>query len=251
MATTTNYSWTTPDDTALVKDGAAAIRSLGTAIDTTVFTNAGNAINKTIIDAAGDLIYGTAADTAARLAIGTTGQVLTVSGGVPAWAAATGSGMTLINTGGTSLTGATTSITSIPGTYKHLYLVLKKVYFANTGTLYMTLNNDGTNNYSYSGISNVNTTISGISSSSTSGLYLGVMSNSSTVKNLGEWAIWIPLYTDTNSVSVHSVCKSYNGTSSSSRVMDGIYDSSAAVTSIELFGDANFSGGTAYLYGVS
>jgi hypothetical protein len=40
MATTTNYSWTTPDDTALVKDGAAAIRSLGTAIDTTVFTNA-------------------------------------------------------------------------------------------------------------------------------------------------------------------------------------------------------------------
>ena len=37
MATTTNYGWTTPDDTALVKDGAAAIRSLGSAIDTTVF----------------------------------------------------------------------------------------------------------------------------------------------------------------------------------------------------------------------
>ena len=33
MATTTNYGWTTPDDTALVKDGASAIRSLGTAID--------------------------------------------------------------------------------------------------------------------------------------------------------------------------------------------------------------------------
>lgn len=163
----------------------------------------------------------------------------------------TSGGFTLINTGGTSLTGATTSITSIPGTYKHLYLVLKKVYFANTGTLYMTLNADGGNNYSYSGISNVATTLSGISSSSTSGFYLGVMSNSSTVKNLGEWAIWIPLYTDTNSVSVHSVCKSYNGTSSSSRVMDGVYDGSAAVTSIELFGDANFSGGTAYLYGVS
>lgn len=35
MATTTNYGWTTPDDTALVKNGASAIRSLGTAIDTT------------------------------------------------------------------------------------------------------------------------------------------------------------------------------------------------------------------------
>ena len=36
MATTTNNGWTTPDDTALVKDGASAIRTLGTAIDTTL-----------------------------------------------------------------------------------------------------------------------------------------------------------------------------------------------------------------------
>ena len=47
MATTTNYSWTTPDDTGLVKDGAAAIRSLGTAIDTTVFNNATNVLSGT------------------------------------------------------------------------------------------------------------------------------------------------------------------------------------------------------------
>lgn len=79
MATTTNYSWTTPDDTALVKDGAAAIRSLGTAIDTTVFNNAGAAIAKTIVDAKGDLIVGTAADTVARLASSASnGNVLTV-----------------------------------------------------------------------------------------------------------------------------------------------------------------------------
>ena len=65
MATTTNYSWTTPDDTALVKDGAAAIRSLGTAIDTTVFNNASAGIAKTIVDAKGDIIAATAADTVA------------------------------------------------------------------------------------------------------------------------------------------------------------------------------------------
>jgi len=35
MATTTNYGWDTPDDTDLVKDGAAAIRTLGSSIDTT------------------------------------------------------------------------------------------------------------------------------------------------------------------------------------------------------------------------
>jgi hypothetical protein len=77
MATTTNYSWSTPDDTALVKDGAAAIRTLGTAIDTTVFNNASAAIAKTIVDAKGDLIAATAADTLARLAVGSNDQVLT------------------------------------------------------------------------------------------------------------------------------------------------------------------------------
>jgi hypothetical protein len=76
MATTTNYSWTTPDDTDLVKDGASAIRSLGTAIDTTVFTNAGAAIAKATVDAKGDLIAGTADNTVARLAVGTNGYTL-------------------------------------------------------------------------------------------------------------------------------------------------------------------------------
>ena len=44
MATTTNYGWTTPNDTDLVRDGASAIRSLGSAIDTTVFNNANAAV---------------------------------------------------------------------------------------------------------------------------------------------------------------------------------------------------------------
>lgn len=33
MATTTNFNWETPDDTDLVKDGAAAMRTLGNSID--------------------------------------------------------------------------------------------------------------------------------------------------------------------------------------------------------------------------
>jgi len=44
MATTTNYGWTTPDNTAYVKDGASAIRTLGSSIDTTLNTiNGGTA----------------------------------------------------------------------------------------------------------------------------------------------------------------------------------------------------------------
>jgi hypothetical protein len=80
MATTTNYGWTTPDDTDLVKDGAAAIRTLGSSIDTTTK-------NLNPETTTGDIAYRSAtANTNTRLAIGTTGQVLTVAGGVPTWA---------------------------------------------------------------------------------------------------------------------------------------------------------------------
>jgi len=91
MATTTNYSWTTPDDTALVKDGAAAIRSLGTSIDTTTK-------NLNPSTTLGDIEYrSSTANTNTRLAIGSTGNVLTVAAGVPTWAAPSVAGLNLID----------------------------------------------------------------------------------------------------------------------------------------------------------
>jgi hypothetical protein len=80
MANTTNYNWETPDDTDLVKDGAAAIRTLGNSVDTTT-----KALNpETTL---GDIAYRSAtSNTNTRLAIGSAGQVLTVASGVPSWA---------------------------------------------------------------------------------------------------------------------------------------------------------------------
>lgn len=102
MATSPLFGWEEPDDVDLVKDGAAAIRTLGNAIDTSMgdllggtsgqvlsknsntnmdFTwvtpDDANAIQNAIVDAKGDLIAATAADTPARIAVGTNGQVLT------------------------------------------------------------------------------------------------------------------------------------------------------------------------------
>jgi hypothetical protein len=37
MATTTNYGWTTPDNTSYVKDGASAIRTLGSSVDSSLY----------------------------------------------------------------------------------------------------------------------------------------------------------------------------------------------------------------------
>jgi hypothetical protein len=80
MATTTNYGWTTPDDTALVKDGAAAIRTLGSSVDTTTK----NLNPETTL---GDIAYrSSSANVKTRLGIGATAQVLTVASGVPSWA---------------------------------------------------------------------------------------------------------------------------------------------------------------------
>lgn len=48
MATTTNFGWETPDDTDLVKDGAAAIRTLGSAIDTSLVDLKGGTIGQVL-----------------------------------------------------------------------------------------------------------------------------------------------------------------------------------------------------------
>jgi hypothetical protein len=81
MANTTNYNWETPDDTDLVKDGAAAIRTLGSSVDTTT-----KALNPSTT--LGDIEYrSSTANTNTRLPIGTTGQILSVVAGVPSWVA--------------------------------------------------------------------------------------------------------------------------------------------------------------------
>jgi hypothetical protein len=108
MATTTNYGWTTPDDTDLVKDGAAAIRTLGSSVDTT--TKALNPETTT-----GDIAYRSAtANTNTRLALGTAGQVLTVNSGAtaPEWAAPSGGGKVLQVVTATTSTYVSTASTT-------------------------------------------------------------------------------------------------------------------------------------------
>jgi hypothetical protein len=123
MATTTNYGWTTPDDTALVKDGAAAIRTLGSSVDTTTK-------NLNPSTTLGDIEYrSSTANTNTRLPIGTTGQVLTVAGGVPSWAttATPSSGMTKIATG-TFTTVSTVDIDNVFSTSYATYFAYISVF---------------------------------------------------------------------------------------------------------------------------
>jgi len=121
MATTTNFGWETPDDTDLVKDGAAAIRTALGGVDTSFVDLKGGTTGQvlakasgtdldfswvavdplTILDAKGDLITATAADTPARLAVGATnGMTLQVDSTTATglkWAAASSGALTLIS----------------------------------------------------------------------------------------------------------------------------------------------------------
>jgi len=91
-----------PTATDLVTDLPADFEVFGQAVDTRI-----KALNPET--ALGDLAYGSAtANTNTRLAIGTTGQILTVAGGVPTWAAANPGDITAV-TAGTGISGGGTS----------------------------------------------------------------------------------------------------------------------------------------------
>ena len=254
MATTTNYSWSTPDDTALVKDGAAAIRSLGTAIDTTVFTNAGAAIAKTIVDAKGDIIAATAADTVARLAVGTNGQVLTADSTAAtglAYTTISAGGMTLIST--TTLTGASVTLSSIPQTYNNLQLIIRNHRPASDAYIRARFNSVTTSTYysldfmSY-GITN---SLSGYEDN-----FMDFCRQSTTDNSTNSNMYVINLYDYKNTVAYKMGDNRFykegsNGTDLNSGYTILLFANNEAISSIILSNSTgDFTSGTALLYGV-
>lgn len=99
--------------------------------------------------AKGDLVVGNATNDSGILTVGANGTVLTADSaeatGVK-WAAAGGGGMTVIASG--TLSGAETSITSIPSTYVNLFLVINNPYLSSgTAKLQMRINASSAANY--------------------------------------------------------------------------------------------------------
>jgi hypothetical protein len=246
MATTTNYGWTTPDDTALVKDGAAAIRTLGSSVDTTTK-------NLNPSTTLGDIEYrSSSANTNTRLGIGSTGNVLTVAGGVPTWAAPAGSGgMTLLST--TTLSGASTTISSISGSYTHLQAVIYGKTSASASIMEVQPNSDTGSLYT-------RLTIEGLAGSSqqySSANYTAIEIpynygiNATNTDNVAILNIYNYASTamfkvfNTNGYAIQSTSTKYIYT------MYGTYQSASAITSLKITAvGTTFNAGTVLLYGV-
>jgi hypothetical protein len=246
MATTTNYGWATPDDTALVKDGAAAIRTLGSSVDTTT-----KALNPSTT--LGDIEYrSSTANTNTRLAIGSNGQVLTVTGGVPTWStAAGGGGMTLIST--TTLSAASTTISFTPTDYIDLAIRCSGLDTSTNASLIIRLNGDSGNNYynllgykqGDSGTPGFDASFAGGNNIPRSDLVMGGA-------ELSNFNLTIFNCNDTSNVT-YNFSGIAEDTSNDTYGLFGMgrYDASAAITSITILNNVSTSmTGTVRIYGV-
>jgi hypothetical protein len=246
MATTTNYSWVTPDDTDLVAQGADAIRVLGSSADSTVYANANAATQKATLTTTGDIYYASGASTPARLGIGTSGQVLGSNGTIPGWVSP--SGTTLIST--TSLSGASVTLSSIAATYNSLRLVVRDFLPAtDSRRLAIRFNGDAGAAYNFQRSSSTSTAQT---FSETQGSISETNDNAVTNSLV---VIDIPDYANTATWKLATGPSIMVDTTTTTSVRIGIntvaWNSTAAISSITLLPDTgNFTSGTVLLYGV-
>ena len=281
MATTTpNFGWPVPTSTDLVKDGATAIEGLGDAIDASLLDlkggtsgqvlakNSGtdmdfiwvaqddsNAIQNAIVDAKGDIIAASAADTPARLAVGANDTVLTADSSTATglkWAApASSGGWTLINTGGTALTGASVSLNSIAATYQELILYIVDYYpSTNDKRLLMQFNNDTTSANYFSLITRVSA--GGAANFDTNAQPYLTGEGLQNSDHNSEIYVRIPnYYTSAANKTAHgNAVFNISGGTKHYNDINFFYLSSTAISSIQLLSaTGNLGGGTVYLYG--
>jgi len=242
MATTTNYGWATPDDTALVKDGASAIRTLGSSVDTTT-----KALNPSTT--LGDIEYrSSTANTNTRLPIGTSGQVLSVSGGVPAWTTPTSGSMTLLST--TALSTNSVTVSSISGSYKNLVIqVIGAKVSSGSGALMMRLNGVTTSTYTHSFFGNGDSALNASTNQTKQNLYTGT----GTAANNRIAQVTIQNYTNATSTKGWILNCDTGSLGTYIFGIGGSADITAAITSVTIFeNDGNsFNGGSIYIYGVN
>lgn len=278
MATTTNFNWETPDDTDLVKDGASAIRTLGSSIDTSfvdlkggttgqvlskasgtdldftwVAQDDSNAIQNAIVDAKGDLIAATAADTPARLAVGTNGQFLTADSTAATgltWTTPSSSSLSWVAVGTVSPTSGTTATISGFSGYNTLALYFEGLSTNGTSSAVYTVrfNSDSGSNYYVYGLDFAGTVIDNTGGARTS-IQLGTQGNQATNTLDGFMMVEGALGTTANKTG-STLAMGGGSTGRTGRATGFRYAGTSAITSVTVTISADtFDAGTVRLLG--
>lgn len=200
--------------------------------------------------AAGDLVYGSGTNDAAVLALGTAGQLLAVNSGAtaPEWVAAPSSGgMTLIST--TSLSGTTTTISSIPQTYTSLFLIIAGVTTSAGNDEVFECFPNNVNNLCNQAFVNHN----GASNSADGSINLTGGASTLRTNANSIWSLEINNYTSATRYKSFAFEGGFQ-TGASTRgqiIAGGNFRSNTAITSLVFnYAGANMNGGTVLLYGV-
>ena len=216
-------------------------------LDTTGMTNP--------MTTTGDTIYSSSGSTPARLGIGSTGQVLTVSGGLPTWATPGGAGAnwSLLNSGGTALTGAdTVTISGISGQDK--IMVLVENCSAGSGAFIgVRLNGDTAGNYWRAGIEYAsNTSYASTNLGRVVGNGYSIQMLRMATSSADEAGAGSVILTGCNSSGVKAFQASgasNGGSGQRAYVTSGYWNSSSTVSSVSIYSDnGNLDNGTVYVY---
>jgi len=254
LANTTDYAAT--NGTSVVLTGGAGLGDSLTIISFATFDVANTYtqaqadalfIADTIVDAKGDIIAATAADTVSRLAVGANNTVLTADSSTATglkWSAPAAGGMTLLST--TTLSGASTTISSISGSYNNLQLVIRSYQPSTTAQLSLQINgNTGTVYGTQQNNSGTAGSFYGTSGRITENAITGVTRNGIVIDfiDYANASIYKPI---TSYAIVQDAATPTVGWTISKHLINDIN----AITSITLITSTGTMSGTALLYGV-
>jgi hypothetical protein len=274
---TSNFGWQMPTATDLVTDLPADFEVFGQAVDTALMDLKGGTTGQVLkkntnadmdfvwgtdtagmtnpMTTTGDTIYSSSGSTPARLGIGSTGQILTVAGGLPTWAAApaTGANWSLLNTGGTTLTGAQTiTVSGISAKDKIMIFFQSASSASVSSTIKIRLNTDTGNNYNQWGTNIAEDAgefiVLPIEQVPNDGIKCTRNSNSGGAVSAGYCIV-----TGANSSGVkvfqQNGGSTFGGAGQYAYNTGGFYNSASAITSVSINSSVgNFNGGTIFVY---
>jgi hypothetical protein len=275
---TTPFGWQMPTATDLVTDLPADFEVFGQAVATDLQYLLGGTTGQVLAKASGtdldfvwsadaagmtnpmtttsDMIYSSSGSTPDRIGIGSNGDVLTVTAGVPGWVAPTGTNYSysLINAGGTALTGASTiTVSGISGKNFLAICVDAASSVNSSSTIQLRFNADSSSKYGQAGNYMRNTDqIRGYFSpiDGNGSFEMGQMSNMADSGVSSNMTFTGTAGTGAKMGTILTYVAAAGGSNFIAPMTNGIYTGSSAITSVSLISSSgNFDAGTLYVYG--